>query len=80
MYDTGEGVPEEDVEAARWYRLAAEQGVTEAQSNRRFQPRGVQDAALRAAGDGRLTADEGEAERCRRVVQPWTDIRNRLRY
>ena len=26
MYDTGEGVPENDAEAVRWYRMAAEQG------------------------------------------------------
>ena len=26
MYDTGEGVPQDDAEAVRWYRLAAEQG------------------------------------------------------
>jgi hypothetical protein len=25
MYDTGEGVPQDEVEAVRWYRLAAEQ-------------------------------------------------------
>ena len=33
MYDTGEGVPQDDVEAARWYRLAADQGVAVAQGN-----------------------------------------------
>ena len=27
MYDTGEGVPQDDAEAVRWFRLAAEQGV-----------------------------------------------------
>ena len=26
LYDNGDGVPEDDVEAVRWYRLAAEQG------------------------------------------------------
>ena len=26
MYDTGLGVPQEDAEAVRWFRLAAEQG------------------------------------------------------
>jgi TPR repeat protein len=26
MYETGEGVPEDDVEAVRWWRMAAEQG------------------------------------------------------
>ncbi len=30
-YDRGQGVPENDVEAARWYQLAAEQGHASAQ-------------------------------------------------
>ena len=33
MYDEGEGVPENNAEAVRWYRLAAEQGYAPAQSN-----------------------------------------------
>ncbi len=33
MYVTGEGVPENDVEAVRWYRAAAEQGLADAQHN-----------------------------------------------
>ena len=33
MYRTGEGVPENDAEAVKWYRLAAEQGDATAQSN-----------------------------------------------
>ena len=33
MYADGEGVPQDDVEAVRWYRLAAEQGHAVAQSN-----------------------------------------------
>ena len=32
MYDDGEGVPEDDAEAVRWYRMAARQGHTSAQS------------------------------------------------
>ena len=32
MYETGDGVPEDDVEAVRWFRLAAEQGYAPAQS------------------------------------------------
>ena len=27
MYDFGEGVPENDAEAVKWYRKAADQGV-----------------------------------------------------
>ena len=41
MYDTGEGVPEDDAEAVKWFRMAAEQGAT--QSNL-----GVMYAARRA--------------------------------
>ncbi|MDF1839560.1 MAG: tetratricopeptide repeat protein, partial [Planctomycetota bacterium] len=33
MYDEGQGVPEDRVEAARWYRLSADQGNAAAQSN-----------------------------------------------
>jgi len=36
MYDNGDGVPENDAEAVRWYRLAAEQGHARAQSNLGF--------------------------------------------
>ena len=33
MYDTGEGVPENDAEAVKWYRKAADQGNAAAQFN-----------------------------------------------
>ena len=33
MYETGRGVPQDETEAVRWYRLAAEQGDAEAQFN-----------------------------------------------
>ena len=33
MYVNGEGVPKDDAEAVRWYRLAAEQGDASAQHN-----------------------------------------------
>ena len=36
MYDNGEGVPEDDKEAVKWYRLAAEQGYASAQNNLGF--------------------------------------------
>ena len=36
MYATGEGVPQDDAEAVRWYRLAAEQGYASAQYNLGF--------------------------------------------
>ena len=65
MYSSGQGVPQDFAEAARWYRKAADQGLAEAQANLGdlyFKGRGVtQDnaeahmwlsiAALRARGD-----------------------------
>ena len=33
MYATGEGAPEDDAEAVKWFRLAAKQGDAEAQFN-----------------------------------------------
>ena len=33
MYDTGNGVPENDAEAVKWYRKAADQGLAKAQFN-----------------------------------------------
>ena len=33
MYETGEGVPEDDVKAAQWYEKAAQQGEPNAQNN-----------------------------------------------
>ena len=32
MYDNGEGVPQDDTEAVKWYRLAAQQVDAEAQN------------------------------------------------
>src|ERR1019366_6419097 len=34
MYEKGRGVAQDDVEAAKWYRLAANQGHAQAQFNR----------------------------------------------
>ena len=33
MYDTGDDVPKDSVEAAKWYRKAAEQGAANAQNS-----------------------------------------------
>ena len=33
IYDNGNGVPQNDTEAVRWYRMAAEQGLAKAQSS-----------------------------------------------
>ncbi len=32
MYDNGEGIPEDDAEAVKWYRKAADQGLANAQT------------------------------------------------
>ena len=62
MYDTGEGVQEDDVEAARWYRLAADQGDVNAQHNLGLMydtGEGVQEDDVEAARWYRLAADQG---------------------
>jgi hypothetical protein len=33
MYEKGQGVPQDYKEAVKWYRLAAEQGYADAQTN-----------------------------------------------
>jgi hypothetical protein len=33
MYDFGYGVQEDDIEAVKWYRLAAEKGYTQANTS-----------------------------------------------
>ena len=63
-YDTGEGVPQDDVEAVRWYRLAADQGHAPAQSNLGVMydtGRGVPQDDVEAAKWTRLAADQGHA-------------------
>jgi hypothetical protein len=53
MYRDGKGVPQDDVEAVRWYRLAADQGHANAQYNLGVMydigagvPQGASDAAF----------------------------------
>jgi TPR repeat protein len=51
MYDNGEGVPENDAEAVKWYRKAAEQGDAKAQNNlgsRYAQGEGVPENSIKA--------------------------------
>jgi len=64
-YDNGEGVPEDDAEAVRWYRLSAEQGYVLAQHNlgvMYLNGRGVPQDDAEAVRWFRLAADQGEAE------------------
>ena len=64
IYDNGEGVPENDAEAVRWYRLAAEQGDAIAQSNLGVMyanGRGVPENDAEAVKGYRLAAEQGDA-------------------
>ena len=63
MYRYGEGVPQDDAEAVRWYRLAAEQGYASAQTRlgvMHFEGRGVMQDFAEAARWYRRAADQGE--------------------
>ena len=59
MYAYGEGVPEDDAEAVRWYRLAADQGHAGAQYNL---------GVMYANGRG-VPEDDAEAVRWYRLVR-----------
>ena len=64
MYANGEGVPEDDAEAAGWYRLAADQGHAYAQYNLGVMygnGEGVVEDDAEAARWYRLAADQGHA-------------------
>ena len=63
-YENGDGVPQDDVEAARWFRLAAEQGEARAQVNLGVMydtGRGVPQDYAEAVRWYRLAAEQGEA-------------------
>ena len=65
MYDKGEGVPEDDRKAVKWFRLAAEQGHAEAQFNLGLmydKGEGVPESDLEAGKWFRLAAEQGHAE------------------
>ena len=65
MYDKGRGVPQDDKEAVKWYRLAAEQGVADAQSNLGFMyahGRGVPQDVKEAVKWWQLAAEQGNAD------------------
>jgi TPR repeat protein len=62
MYDNGEGVAEDDTEAVKWWRLAAEQGDAVAQSNlglKYAQGEGVSEDYAEAIKWWRLSAEQG---------------------
>ena len=63
-YNTGQGVPQDYLEAARWYRLAADQGNASAQFNLGFMYAnglGVPEDDAEALRWYRLAADQGDA-------------------
>ena len=65
VYDTGSGVPENDIEAARWFRMAAEQGYAKAQVNlgfMHFNGSGVPQDVVEAARLFRLATEQGNAD------------------
>ena len=62
MYSGGQDVPEDDAEAVRWYRLAAEQGYANAQYNLGLMydnGDGVPEDDAEAVRWYRLAADQG---------------------
>jgi TPR repeat protein len=64
MFDQGQGVAQNDAEAARWYRKAADQGISEAQynlGNMFAQGRGVAQSDAVATMWFRKAADQGHA-------------------
>ena len=63
-YGAGLGVPQDDAEAVRWWRLAADQGHVDAQNSLGFmyrEGRGVPQDAAEAVRWYRLAADQGHA-------------------
>jgi TPR repeat protein len=64
MYASGKGVPENDIEAVKWYRLAAQQGDADAQFNLGFMyasGKGVPQNYREAVKWYRLAAQQGDA-------------------
>ena len=64
MYDSGQGVPQDETEAVRWFRLAADQGDAAAQFDLGLlyqSGRGVPQDETEAVRWHRLAADQGHA-------------------
>ena len=62
MYDNGQGVPQDDVEAAAWYHKAAEQGYADAQNTLGFMyadGEGVSPDVVEAVAWFRKAAEQG---------------------
>ena len=77
MYATGRGVPQDEAEAVRWYRLAAEQGLAVGQSNlgsMYAEGRGVPPGR---GGSGPLVPTGRRARSRVSAVQPRAHVRRR---
>lgn len=64
IYENGEGVPENDAEAVKWYRKAADQGLADAQYNLGLMyssGEGVPENDAQAVRWYRKAADQGDA-------------------
>ena len=64
-YNSGRGVPQDDAEAVRWYRMAADQGHATAQANLGVMyadGQGVPQDYVEAVRWYRLAADQGQAD------------------
>ena len=80
--DTGEGVLQDDAEAVRWYRLAADQGHADAQfklGGMHADGRGVLKDAAEAVRWYRLAADQGDASAQHKLGVMHTDGRGVLK-
>ncbi len=62
MYDHGKGVPADNAEALRWYRMAAEQGLAAAQNKLGFiyaEGKGIRRDYIEAVKWYRKAAEQG---------------------
>ena len=65
MYDNGDGIPENDAEAVKWYKKAADQGDAGAQSNLGFmyaKGEGVPESNIRAYVWWSMAKTQGNAD------------------
>ena len=72
LYEEGAGVPQDNAEAAKWYRKAAEQGETSAQYNlgaMYTEGQGVPQNFAEAAKWYRKAAEQGDADAAEALEQ-----------
>ena len=74
MYQNGRGVLQDNLEAVKWYRKAAEQGNANAQNNLGYMyqyGKGVPQSKLEAVKWYRKADSQGFAERLRDLNESW---------